>query len=454
MSDPSTPSADEKGFVASEQSLGHGQSYSRPRGEVYDIAGTDPVLSRKMAAVNDAIDEIGLTPYHWKLFCLNGFGYAVDSICGQNADAVLQMLIVLQGITQPMIELEYKNPNKHIKGISLASAIGLLVGALFWGFLADVIGRKVAFNSTLFICAIATILAGAMPNYVSFATFVAIAGFSAGGNYILDSTVFLEFVPSNKAWLVTLLSIWWAIGYTVSGLFAWAFLSNYSCTLAPKGKTQLPCHRADNMGWRYLHWSLGALVFVLSILRLTVLRLQHSAKWLITQGRDSEVLDTLQKIATTYRRPLSLKLEDLLALGEVADARTSVWSPRRLKAHVGQLFQTHKLAYSTSMLFLVWAIIGIAYPLFYVFLPYYLALRGYQAGKSSNYITWRNFAVNQVCGLFGPIIAAWLVQQRFVGRKGTLAIGALLTMAFLFGYTQVTISEQNLGLVCAISVVS
>ena len=52
----------------------------------------------------------------------------------------MQLLIVLQGISQPVIELEYKNPNKQIKGISLASAIGLLIGALFWGFSADVVG--------------------------------------------------------------------------------------------------------------------------------------------------------------------------------------------------------------------------------------------------------------------------------------------------------------------------
>lgn len=283
---------------------------------------------------------------------------------------------------------------------------------------------------------------------------VAIAGFSAGGNYILDSTIFLEFVPSNKAWLVTLLSIWWAVGYTVSGLFAWAFLSNYSCVLGPPGKKPLPCHRADNMGWRYLHWSLGALVFVLSILRITVLRLQHSPKWLITQGRDSEMLETLQGIASKYNRPLSLKLEGLLAFGEVKEAKSSPWSARRLKAHVGALFQTRKLAYSTSLLFLTWAIIGIAYPLFYVFLPYYLALRGYKAGKSSNYLTWRNFAVNKICGLFGPIIAAYLVQTKLLGRRGTLALGSLLTMAFLFGYTQVKTPEQNLGIVCSISVVS
>ncbi|KAI9795937.1 MAG: hypothetical protein M1833_006585 [Piccolia ochrophora] len=439
-----TPSseADEKVPVPTPPNKDHALSHFR-RSEVYNIAEVDPVLAKKMAAVNDAIDEIGLTPYHWKLFCLNGFGYAVDS-----------MLIVLQGITQPMVELEYKNPHPKLKGISMASAVGLLIGALFWGFSADIIGRKIAFNATLFMCAIATILAGAMPNYVSFAAFVAIAGFSAGGNYILDSTVFLEFVPSKKAWLVTLLAIWWAIGYTVAGLFAWAFLSNYSCEFGPPGKKPLPCKRADNMGWRYLHFSLGALVLVLSILRVTVLRLQHPAKWLITQGRDSEVVENLQGIATKYNRPLSLTVEQLLAYGEVDDVKQSVWSARRLKAHVGALFQTRKLAYSTGVLFLVWGIIGIAYPLFYVFLPYYLALRGYKAGQSSNYLTWRNFAVAKVCGLFGPAIAAYLVETRLLGRRGTLAVGSLLTMIFLFGYTQVKTPGQNLGIVCSISVVS
>jgi len=34
----------------------------------------DPVLNAKMHLVNNAIDQIGFTPYHWKLFCLNGFG--------------------------------------------------------------------------------------------------------------------------------------------------------------------------------------------------------------------------------------------------------------------------------------------------------------------------------------------------------------------------------------------
>jgi hypothetical protein len=51
-----------------------------PRKELYDSTVIDPVLARKMTLVNDAIDEIGMTPFQWKLFFLNGFGYAVDSV--------------------------------------------------------------------------------------------------------------------------------------------------------------------------------------------------------------------------------------------------------------------------------------------------------------------------------------------------------------------------------------
>jgi hypothetical protein len=48
--------------------------------EIYDTSVIDPVLAKKMALTNNAIDEIGMTPWQWKLFCLNGFGYAVDSV--------------------------------------------------------------------------------------------------------------------------------------------------------------------------------------------------------------------------------------------------------------------------------------------------------------------------------------------------------------------------------------
>ena len=48
--------------------------------EIFDVQRFDPVLAKKMALVNEAIDEIGMTGFQWKMFFLNGFGYAVDSV--------------------------------------------------------------------------------------------------------------------------------------------------------------------------------------------------------------------------------------------------------------------------------------------------------------------------------------------------------------------------------------
>lgn len=83
------------------------------------------ILDLKMQCVNNAIDDIGFTRYQLKLFFLNGFGYAVDSL-----------LILLNALTQPQIARQY-NPDPS-KAQTIAMGVGLLFGALFWGLGADV----------------------------------------------------------------------------------------------------------------------------------------------------------------------------------------------------------------------------------------------------------------------------------------------------------------------------
>jgi hypothetical protein len=77
-----------------------------------------------------------------------------------------------------------------------------------------------------------------------------------------------------------------------------------------------------------------------------------------------------------------------------------------------------------------------------------------KANITSSDTVWRNYALNQVAGLFGPIIAAVLVETRYLGRRGTLAIGAAITTALQFGYTQIKTPAQNVGVSCAISAAS
>ncbi|KAL4811386.1 major facilitator superfamily domain-containing protein [Aspergillus unguis] len=405
-----------------------------------ELVSVDEVFVRKMALVNRAIDEIGMTGFQWKLFFLNGFGYAVDSL-----------LIVCQSIAQPAVTQEFGNPSAKVAGVALASQIGLLIGAAVWGFSADVIGRKLAFNSSLLICATFVLIAGGMPDYISFCSMVAIYSAGAGGNYVLDATNFLEFLPVSHAWLVTFLAVWWAVGYTITGLLAWAFMSNYSC--APDA-TVAQCTRGSNMGWRYLHITCGALVLVISIARLLVIHMTETPKWLASQNRDEELYNVLNGISQKYNRPMTLTLEDLTSQGRVQGTEKSVWSALRLASHFTGLFSTAKLTYSTIMIIINWLFIGTVSPLYSVFLPYYLQSRGADTGDGSNYTTWRNYAINQVAGLIGPIIAAFLVETRLFGRRRTLAIGAAITTALQFGYTQVKTPAQNLGLSAAITAAS
>lgn len=328
------------------------------KGDLLSLEAVDPVLNAKMHLVNNAIDEIGFTPYHWKLFCLNGFGYAVDSL-----------ILLLQSIIAGSAADEF-NPS-FAYGLTIATYVGMFVGALFWGLSADVIGRKYAFNFSLLISSIFCIVAGASPNWIVLGLFVCLASFGSGGNLVLDTAVFLEYLPSSKQWLLTLMASWWGLGQFIAGLFAWAYLPNFSCD-ADAGQ---PCNWNTNPGWRYVWFTSGALVFVMSIARVTVVRLRETPKYLIGEGKDAEVVDTMQYIANKYHRPCSLTLEQLEACG-VSGAtdggrRSSVtahakkkWSPAEIGHHLKGLFVTKKIGLSTSLIWFSWLLIGLAYPLY------------------------------------------------------------------------------------------
>jgi MFS family permease len=210
---------------------------------------------------------------------------------------------------------------------------------------------------------------------------VAIYSAGAGGNYILDATNLIEFLPASHYWLVTFMAVWWALGYMITGFLAWAFMSNYSC--APDA-TVAECTKADNWGWRYLHFTCGALVLLAATLRVLIVRMPQTPKWLISQNRDSEVITILADVAHKYDRSFSLTEEKLSSIGRVLHTEKSVFSALRLRQHFSQLFKTKRLAYSTIIIIANWTVIGTVSPLFSVFLPYYLKSRGADTGSDSN----------------------------------------------------------------------
>ena len=146
--------------------------------DITELNSHDEVLSKKMYLVNNALDEIGFTGYHWKMFFLNGMGYAVDSLIGQ-----------IQGTVLPQVQDQFKI---YFPGSTIAVYVGLLFGALLWGFSADLIGRRLAFNTSLLLCGSFAIISGAMPNYASYSVLVALTSAAEGGNCEYNN-IFLVF---------------------------------------------------------------------------------------------------------------------------------------------------------------------------------------------------------------------------------------------------------------------
>lgn len=327
--------------------------------------------------------------------------------------------------------------------------VGLCIGASFWGIASDVIGRRLAFNLTLFLAGAFGLAAGGAPNWISLCALYACVGLGIGGNLPVDGALFLEFLPFASGNLLTLLSVWWPVGQLIASLIAWAFIPTYgcaadlqSCNLADG--VQSCCSRSNNWGWRYFILTIGALTFCMFVCRFFLFHLFESPKFLLSRGRQTEAVAVVHGIAH-YNKTQTWLTEDVLnyvgghpdaveieklATIEIVRRSLSKFSTQR----IGPLFHGRKLALSTVLIWFIWTTIGMGYPLFNAFLPQYLSNAGGGASESTS-VTYRNYAITSVVGVPGSIIACGTVDIKYIGRKGTMAISTVITGIFLFCFT-------------------
>ncbi|KAH8827770.1 MFS general substrate transporter [Flagelloscypha sp. PMI_526] len=404
--------------------------------EAEESDSLDPVYQAKAKILNNAIQEIGMGSYQWGLFVVTGFGWR----------------LILPSVLNEFAG--FKGPY-----LKLGQNVGLLVGAVFWGVGSDIWGRKVSFNITLLITGVFALAAGGSPNSTALSSFAAVWSIGVGGNLPVDSAIFLEFVPASHQYLLTVLSIWWAFGQLIGSLLAWPLIgsSKFSCPTAAKGDTSYVCHKADNMGWRYFIFLMGGLMIVLWGIRFFLFKLYESPKFLMT-------VEVVHILAKKNGKESHLALEDLEAVsgGEKADAKAGTKATDAVKRQlrkfetgkVKSLFATRKLALSTSLLIAIWALIGLAFPLYNAFVTYFLATRGADFGDGSVYITYRNQVILSVIGVPGALLAGYLVELPLLGRRGTLALSTVLTGVFILVSTTARSSASLLGWNCAYSFTS
>lgn len=413
--------------------------------------------------------------FQWELFALSGFGWFVDNIWLQGVAIIL-----------PAVQREFGKT--QIAWMTFALYVGLIIGAAGWGILADIIGRRIAFNCTLALAGIFGIAGGAAPNFIALGGLLSALGIGLGGNLPVDGMLFLEFIPGNKQYLLTLLSVFWSVGQLFASLIAWAFIANYTCpgnNLPGMGQNG-PCLKDENMGWRYTFYTLGSFTFVLFLLRFAVFKLPESPKFLVSKGRDAEAVQTLKEIARRNGKELGddvisvnilrtaageEQLEEEPELPEekrgitglvnslIAMPKTLIDSGKNFKSisikldlsHVRPLFASASMAYTTSIIFILWAFIGLAYPLFNAFLPLYLQNKMIGTSSTSVSQTYSEYVYISICGVPGSFIAAWMVEFPRTGRRGAMAVGTLLTGVFVFAGTAAKTRGAFVGMNCAVS---
>ncbi|KAJ5109684.1 MFS siderochrome iron transporter 1 [Penicillium argentinense] len=401
----------------------------------------DATYRAKADVLNRAIQEIGMGRYQWQLFVVIGFGWASDNLWPIVTSLVLTPLTYEFGVAKPPL-------------LTLAQNIGLLIGAVFWGFGCDIFGRRWAFNLTIGITAVFGLVAAGSPNFGAACGFAALWSLGVGGNLPVDSAIFLEFLPGSHQYLLTILSIDWAFAQLLGNLIAWPLLGNMTCGSEER------CTRDGNMGWRYFLIAMGGLAMLMFISRFVFFTIYESPKYLMGKGRNQEAVQVVHEVARRNGKTSTLTPDDLDRLDESQShgyTAANIVRQRleKLKlGHIRALFDTPKRAFSTTLIILVWAFIGLGFPLYNAFLPYIQQARGAEFGDGSTYITYRNSLIIATMGIPGCLLGGLLVELPNFGRKGALSLSTALTGAFLLASTTATTSNSLLGWNCAFNFMS
>lgn len=228
----------------------------------------------------------------------------------------------IQGVAIILSQISNEFGFVHYQFVTLALYVGLILGALTWGILADVVGRRLSFNATLFLAGVFGLCAGAAPNAIALSALVACMALGLGGNLPVDGMLLLEYLPPSHQPLLALLAVFWSFGQLVASLIAWPFIANYTCSGSnlpgDRANGSAPCLKQDNWGWRYTYFTFGALTIVCFLARFALVRIPESPKFLVSKGRHAAAVASMQEIARRNGKELPEEVLSVRLLREVA----------------------------------------------------------------------------------------------------------------------------------------
>lgn len=157
-----------------------------------------------------------------KLLGIAGMGWMFDAM-----DVGMLSFIIAA------LKVEWNLTPGQMGWIGSINSIGMAVGALVFGIMADRIGRKNVFIMTLLLFSLGSGAAAMATSLTLFLVFRFIIGAGLGGELPVASTLVSESVPAEKRGrVVVLLESFWAAGWLIAAVISYFIIPKYGWQIA------------------------------------------------------------------------------------------------------------------------------------------------------------------------------------------------------------------------------
>ncbi|XP_060116243.1 synaptic vesicle glycoprotein 2B [Heteronotia binoei] len=228
------------------------------------------------------IEECSHGRFQWMLFIVLGLALMADGV---------EVFVV--GFVLPSAEKDMCLSSSNKGMLGLIVYLGMMLGAVLWGGLADKLGRKQCLILSLSINAAFAFLSSFVQGYGFFLFCRLISGFGIGGTLPIVFAYFSEFLSREKrgehlSWLC----MFWMIGGLYASIMAWSIIPHYGWGFS--------------MGTNYHFHSWRVFVVVCSlpcIASLVALKfMPESPRFLLEIGKHDEAWMILKQVHDTNMR--------------------------------------------------------------------------------------------------------------------------------------------------------
>ena len=162
----------------------------------------------------DRLENLPLGRFQYKLLVVTGLGWLFDAM-----DTGLIAFVL------PVLAREWSLTPAQVGWIGSIGLIGMALGAVLAGTIADRIGRKQVFTITVLLYSISTGLCAVAWNYESLLVFRFLVGFGLGGELPVAATLMSEYAPARlRGRFIVLLESFWGLGWLVAACIAYLLI--------------------------------------------------------------------------------------------------------------------------------------------------------------------------------------------------------------------------------------